>query len=191
MEKSIFNITEYFENQDIDFQGITSFKVQNNGESTVDINEIPVYPGKTLILVEADSTFCDFNLKAVFTEEGKLPKFKAIYKQLESESGSTDNLHPDIEHHYTVTLYSYDKPDVVEFSQNQSGHTFLMRSFEGFDIDGNVNFDPAHEIDLGYVEANQVFKYAGNGSFDTTIIAFRNNDVGGYSDNFIVGTIAE
>ena len=179
MEKSIFNITEYFENQDIDFQGITSFKVQNNGESLVDINTIPVYPGETTILVEADTTFCDFNLKAVFTEEGKLPKFKAIYKQLESEAGSTDNLHPVLD--YTVTLYNYDKGDIVEFSQNISGHTVLTRSFNyGF------SFYAANDIDLGYVPANQVIKYDRGGSLDTTAIQFRNVDLAVNSEIFVV-----
>ena len=179
MEKTTNHITEYRDNQDINFTGITSFKVQNHGESTVDINTIPVYPGQTTIFVEQDGTFCDFNLKSVFTEEGKLPKFKAIYKQLASEAGSTDNLHPVLD--YTVTLYNYDKADIVEFSQNISGHTVLTRSF-----DDGITFDAANDIDLGHVEANQVIKYDRGGSLDTTAIQFRNEDLAVNSEIFVV-----
>jgi hypothetical protein len=182
MEKTTSHITEYRDNQDIDFNGITSFKVQNHGESTVDINTIPVYPGQTITFVEQDGTFCDFKLKSVFTEEGKLPKFKAIYKQLASEAGSADNLHPV--QNYTVTLYNYDKADIVDFSQNISGHTVLTRSF-----DDGLTFDPSNDIDLGYVPANQVIKYDRGGSLGTTAIQFRNEDLTVNSEIFMVTDI--
>lgn len=179
MEKTTSHITEYRDNQDIDFNGITSFKVQNHGESTVDINTIPVYPSKTRTFVEENGTFCDFKLKAIFTEAGKLPKFKVIYMQLASEAGSTDNLHPEL--YYAVTLYSYDRGDVVKFSQNISGHTILTRS-----LDGGSTFDPANDIDLGYVSANQAIKYDRGGSLDTNAIQFRNVDLALDSEIFMV-----
>lgn len=180
MEKTTLHITEYRGNQDIDFIDITSFKVQNNGESIVDINTIPVYPGKTIKIVEEDGTRCDFKLKAVFTEDGKMPKMTAIYKQLDSEGElQKDNLHLPL--NYTVTLYNYDKGDIVEFSQNISGHTVLTRSFNyGF------SFDAANDIDLGYVPANQVIKYDRGGSLDTTAIQFRNVDLAVNSEIFVV-----
>lgn len=183
MEKTTLHITEYRGNQDIDFIDITSFKVLNNGESTVNVNTIPVYPGKTIKIVEEDGTRCDFNLKAVFTEEGMMPKFKAIYKQLDSEGElEKDNLHPVLV--YTVTLYNYDKADIVEFSQNISGHTVLTRSF-----DDGITFDPANDIDLGYVAANQIIKYDRGGSLDTTAIQFRNVDLAVNSEIFVVTDI--
>lgn len=179
MEKTTSHITEYRDNQDIDFNGITSFKVQNHGESTVDINTIPVYPGQTTTFVEQDGTFCDFNLKSVFTEAGKLPKFKAIYKQLVTEAGENDNLPPVQD--YTVTLYNYEKGDIVEFSQNMAGHTILTRSF-----DGGITFDPTNDIDLGYIPANQVIKYDRGGLLDTEALQFRNVDLAVNSEIFVV-----
>ena len=183
MEKTTLHITEYRGNQDIDFIDITSFKVQNNGESIVDINTIPVYPGKTIKIVEEDGTRCDFKLKAVFTEDGKMPKMTAIYKQLDSEGElQKDNLHLPL--NYTVTLYNYDKADIVEFSQNISGHTVLTRSFNyGF------SFYAANDIDLGYVPANQIIKYDRGGSLDTTAIQFRNVDLAVNSEIFVVTDI--
>jgi hypothetical protein len=178
MEKTTHHITEYRENQDINFEGITSFKVQNHGESTVDINTVPVYPGQTLKVVEEDGTYCDFNLKAVFTEATKLPKFRAIYKQLDTEAGQEDNK-PELV--YTATLYNYEVGDIVEFSHNMAGHTILTRSF-----DGGLTFLPENDIDLGFVPANEIVRYDRGGYLTTTAIQFRNNDLEVNSEVFMV-----
>jgi hypothetical protein len=181
MDKTTLHTTEYRGDQLIDFFGITSFKVQNHGEAVVEINTIPIYPGQTLKIIEEDSTQCDFTLQAKFTEEGKIPKFRAIYKQF----GNADcypHLHPALE--YAVTLYGYEQGDIVDFSQNISGHTFLTRSF-----DGGVTFPPENDIDLGFVEANQVVKYDLGGSLDTNAIQFRNDDSELDSEIFMVGDV--
>lgn len=182
MDKTTLHITEYRGEQLIDFFGITSFKVQNHGESVVEINTIPIYPGKTVKIIEEDSTQCDFTLHAKFTEEGKMPKFRAIYKQF----GNADcypHLHPELV--YTVTLYNYEQGDVIDFSQNISGHTILTRSF-----DGGVTFPPENDIDLGFVEANQIVKYDLGGSLETNAIQFRNDDLEADSEIFMVGNAA-
>lgn len=185
MERTTHHITEYRDNQDIDFENITSFKILNHGESTVDINTIPVYPGQMLKIVEEDSTFCSFNLKAVFTESGKLPKFKAIYKQLDGDDSSAiDNLHPNLV--YAATLYNYEQGDIVDFSQNIAGHTILTLSF-----DGGVTFLPENDIDLGFVDANVITTYNLGGSLDTNAIQFRNDDLQVNSEIFVVGVVVE
>lgn len=179
MDKSTLHINEYRGNQDIDFIDITSFKVLNHGEAIVDVNTLSVYPGETLKIIEEDGTRCDFNLKAVFTEAGKLPKFKVIYKQLDSEGElKTDKNTPLT---YIATLYNFEKADIVEFSHNIAGHTTLTRSF-----DGGVTFLPENDIDLGFVEANVITRYDRGGSFNTNAIQFRNNDLEVNSEVFII-----
>ncbi|PKB18377.1 hypothetical protein [Flavobacterium sp. 5] len=180
MDKSTLHITEYRGNQDIDFFDITSFKVLNHGEAIVDVNTIPVYPGQTFKIIEQDGTRCDFNMKAVFTESGKIPKFKVIYKQLDSEGElKIDNLNTPFT--YAATLYNFEKADIVEFSHNIAGHTTLTRSF-----DGGLTFLPENDIDLGFVEANIITKYDRGGSLDTNAIQFRNNDLEVNSEVFII-----
>jgi hypothetical protein len=179
MEKTTLHITEYRGNQDIDFIDITSFKIQNHGESTVDINTIPVYPGQVLKLVEEDGTRCDLNLKALFSEAGKMPKFKVIYKQLDSESDLVENNNPALV--YAATLYSHEQGDIVSFSQNIAGHTYLTRSF-----DGGLTFLPENDIDLGYVEANTITIYDRGGYLETNAIQFRNDDLGVNSEIFVL-----
>lgn len=178
MEKTTIHITEYRSNQDLNFEGVTSFKILNTGESIVDINTIPVYPGKTLKIVEEDSTFCNFNFKAIFSETAKLPKCKVIYKQLDTES-ATQNLIPEIT--YGATLYSYEKGDIVEFSHNKEGRTTLKRS-----SDGGLNFPAENDIDLGFVAANVVVKYDRGGLLTTNAIQFRNEDLEVNSEVFAV-----
>lgn len=181
MDLTTLHITEYRGNQDIDFSGITSFKVQNHGEAVVEINTIPIYPGKTVKIVEEDGTRCDFKMIAKFTEEGKIPKFRAIYKQFD-EGFPVDNLNPVLD--YAVTLYNYELGDVVEFSQNIAGSTILTRSF-----DGGLTFPPENDIDLGFIAANQIIRYDLGGSLDTNAIQFRNNDLAENSEIFIVGVV--
>lgn len=181
MDATNLHITEYRGNQEIDFFGITSFKVQNHGESVVEINTIPIYPGKTVKIIEEDGTMCDFLLTAKFTEEGKIPKFRAIYKQF-GNADCYDHLHGELE--YAVTLYNYELGDIVQFSQNIAGSTILTRSF-----DGGLTFLPENDINLGFVEANQIIKYDLGGSLDTTAIQFRNDDLGADSEIFMVNVI--
>lgn len=183
MDKTTLHITEYRGDQELDFFGITSFKVQNHGEAVVEINTIPIYPGKIVKIIEEDSTQCDFKMIAKFTEEGKIPKFRAIYKQF-GNADCYDHLHqPEA---YKVTLYNYDQGDVIDFSQNISGHTILTRSF-----DGGFTFPIENDIDLGFIEANQVVKYDLGGSLDTNAIQFRNDDLAQNSEIFVVGVVVE
>lgn len=183
MDATNLHITEYRGEQVIDFFGITSFKVQNHGEAVVEINTIPIYPGKTVKIIEEDSTQCDFRMTAKFTEEGKIPKFRAIYKQF-GNADCYDHLHQQVP--YAATLYNYEQGDVVEFSQNISGHTILTRSF-----DGGVTFLPENDIDLGFIEANQAVKYDLGGSLETNAIQFRNDDLAANSEIFVVGAVIE
>lgn len=178
MEKTKLHITEYRGDQEIQFFGITSFKVQNHGEAVIEINTIPIYPNQTVKIIEEDGTQCDFKLAAKFTESGKMPKFKTIYKQF-GDGECVDLLNQN--RPYTVTFYSYEVGDVINFSQNMSGHTTLTRSY-----DGGQTFLPENDIDLGFVPANEVIKYDSLGSLETTSIQFRNNDLLVNSEIFTV-----
>jgi hypothetical protein len=183
MDATNLHITEYRGNQEIDFFGITSFKVQNHGEAIVEINTIPIYPGKTVKIIEEDNTQCDFKMIAKFNEEGKLPKFRAIYKQF-GNADCYDHLHqPEA---YKVTLYGYELGDIIDFSQNIAGHTFMTRSF-----DGGITFPPENDIDLGFIEANNIIGYNLGGSLETNAIQFRNEDLAENSEIFIVGAVVE
>lgn len=179
MEKTTLHINEYRGNQDIDFIDITSFKIQNHGETVVDVNTIPVYPGQILKMVEEDGTRCDFNLKALYAEDGKMPKFKAIYKQLDSENTLLENNNPELV--YAATLYGYEEGDILSFSQNIPGHTTLTRSF-----DGGLTFPHEYDVDLGYVDANTIVTYDRGGYLTTNAIQFRNNDLEVNSEIFMV-----
>lgn len=184
METTNLNITEYVGNQEIDFFGITSFKVQNHGEAVIDVNSIAIYPGETVKIIEEDGTKCDFRLSAKFSEAGKMPKFRVIYKKFGTVP-SVDTLHP-VNEPYVVQLLNYELGDKFSFIQNKSGHTTVYRAFQSEDLDFNGNFPNYYGIQLGIVEANTVVKYDLGGRLDTHALKFFNGETNESSEIFMV-----
>jgi hypothetical protein len=186
MEATTLHITEYIGNQEIDFFGITSFKVQNHGEAVIDVNTIAVYPGETFTLIEQDFTKCDFRLSAKFSEAGKMPKFRVIYKKIDGRSDVNVLLPEDGLYPYKVNLLNYELGDQLEFIHNKAGLVLLQRSFE-FNANGDLIFENEHSISISaFTEANTVVKYDQGGSFDTKAIRFWNYTTDEYSEIFMV-----
>lgn len=187
METSNLHITEYRGNQDISFVDITSMKVQNHGEAVIDINSIAIYPGETVKLIEEDGTKCAFNLLASFSEQGKMPKFRLIYKKLTALAPIDNKRVIRDAIPYAVRLLNYKQGDEFEFTQNISGLVTLKRSFQSDSL-ANLNngFENQFDIDLGFVEADTVVKYDRGGALDTHAIKFFNRTTAANSEIFMV-----